>query len=146
MLPIRRSDQVSEGLQNVISKSIEQYKQIKEQMRQANELANPNESPSPVANPNEMPLSDAIASGRFTYAQFDLYKEADTDTEFGRIWVKKEVIDPKTGKKQDWLVVYTSDEDELIRQIANEGLREARAMLSDIGDKVKFIDNQNIEK
>ncbi len=134
---IRRTDQVSKTMQSVIAKSVEQYHQIHKQVKEAQEIV-------PKVPSNQIPLSTAIASGRFAYKGFDLYKEADTDTEFGRIWVKREIVDPKTGERKEWLVVYTSDDQEIIRQIASEALSDLnKRAWHNTGTYVQYYDDNN---
>jgi len=53
-----------------------------------------------------------------------LYKQATDDDDYGKIWIKKTIVDEKTGTAEDWLVVYTTEEDEIIRQVANEKFQE----------------------
>jgi hypothetical protein len=132
---IRRTDQVSKTMQSVISKSIAQYHQVHKQVKQAA----PQET---EITSNQISLPIAIASGRFAYKGFDLYKEADTDSEFGRVWVKKEILDEKTGEKKEWLVVYTSDDQEIVRQLANEALGDLhKKAWHNTGTKVQYYDN-----
>ena len=73
--------------------------------------------------PNKLAFIEAIASGRFTADKFGIYKEADNGADLGKIWVKKHITEAD-GSEADWLVVYTNDEDEIIRQLASEKLRE----------------------
>jgi hypothetical protein len=73
--------------------------------------------------PNKISLLDALASGKFTPDKFGLYKEADKGADLGKIWVKK-TIKEADGTEKDWLVVYTNDEDEIIRQLASATLQE----------------------
>lgn len=78
-------------------------------------------------NVNEILFSTAMMdTKRFAYVGMNLYKEADTSADLGRIWIKKEIVDPKTGNKEDWLVVYTDDDGELVRQIASQHIQGAQ--------------------
>ncbi|MCK9543460.1 MAG: hypothetical protein M0R03_15675 [Novosphingobium sp.] len=179
MIPIRRTDQVSDKFAKVLQKSVEEYNKLREGKLHTESTFQYNRAyiDSKVAdkafgkNPSlhywdsftksssfsdskdndktskefsqyldkvatlqekvtKLPLKKALATKKFSYKEFDLYKEADTDEEFGRIWVRKEVINEKTGEKEEWLVVYTSGDDEMIRQIANEGLKELNKKVS----------------
>ncbi len=75
-----------------------------------------------VPLPNAIALDKALASGRFTPDKFGLFKEADDGTELGRIWIKKRIKEAN-GEEKEWLVVYTNDEDEIIRQLASATLK-----------------------
>lgn len=137
MQVIRRTDSVSATMQKVIQKSVAQYRETTEQLKKA-------ANPAPVVqttNPNQILLKEALKSNRFTYASFNLYKEADTPTEIGRIWVKKEIPNEKTGKMEEWLVVYTNDEEELIRQVASDELK--KQAWYDAGVHVSYYDDMN---
>ena len=79
--------------------------------------------PIEIPLPNKLAFVDALASGRFTADKFGIYKEADKGADLGKIWVKKHITEAD-GSEADWLVVYTNDEDEIIRQLASEKLRE----------------------
>jgi hypothetical protein len=74
--------------------------------------------------PYKIAFAEALTSGRFTADKFGLYKEADTGADLGKIWVKKHIIEAD-GSEADWLVVYTNDEDEIIRQLASAKLQES---------------------
>lgn len=76
---------------------------------------------------SQIPLKEALASGKFSYVEKSIYKEADSDYDYGRIWVKKQFPNEKTGELEDWLVVYTDSEGEIIRQIASQELRKFAA-------------------
>jgi hypothetical protein len=77
-----------------------------------------------VAEVTNIPFNAAIETGQFSYVGMGLYKQASTDTDVGRIWVKKEFENPSTGEREEWLVAYTTDEDEIARQIVNSHLKE----------------------
>jgi len=82
-------------------------------------------------------LKEAMASGNFSYHRMGLYTEADTDRDYGRIWVKEEFENPKTGQKEEWLVVYTNDDDEIIRQVANEKRNSLAKIAADVKEPAK---------
>lgn len=75
-----------------------------------------------VSSSNKIALDEALASGRFTADKFGLFKEADNGADLGRIWVKKRIKEAN-GEEKEWLVVYTNDEDEIIRQLASNTLK-----------------------
>jgi len=73
-------------------------------------------------------LGTAVKSGKFSYKGKGVYKEADTDTNIGRVWIKKEVIDDVTGEKQEWLVAYTNEEEDFARSLATKRLRMPKVL------------------
>jgi hypothetical protein len=70
-------------------------------------------------------FTEAMSTGRFEYKGMDIYKEADTDTELGKIWFKKEYDNPVTGQKETWLCVYTNDDEDMARQVVNSNLQKS---------------------
>jgi hypothetical protein len=82
------------------------------------------EPPIVKSSPDKINFKDAIESKRFSYIGMSLYKGASEDGNIGRIWVKKEIIDPKTGEKQEWLVTYTTDEDDLVYSLASKRMKK----------------------
>jgi hypothetical protein len=75
-------------------------------------------------DPNQISFKEAVASGKFKYQTAGLYKEADTDTNIGRVWFKKQIPNETTGAMEDWLVAYTTDEEDMMRAIANQELKK----------------------
>lgn len=70
-----------------------------------------------ILRQSQVEVRQALASGLFTPLGNGHYKQASIDTkDEGKIWVKKEFTDPKTGAKEEWLVVYGDDKNEFIRQ------------------------------
>lgn len=69
-------------------------------------------------------LAAALAQKRFTSVGLGLYKEADSVAGLGRVWLKETIKNEATGKDEEWLVVYTTDEDEVIKRVADSMLLE----------------------
>lgn len=109
--PIRRTDAVSQNTLNLV--------------RVANEANTQSQKPKVAVIGNKemgrISLAAAIMSKRFTDKGMGVYKEATQD-DIGKIWVKKTFVE--NGKAQDWLVVYTTDEGEIVRQAVLESLQE----------------------
>ena len=110
-IPTRRLDSISDRTSTIIANAMQALRQSEQRKAKAS---------VPTASASEIPLKDALASGKFTYYKHGIYKEADTDKDYGKIWVKKTIKDPITGNQQDWLCVYTDDEDDIVRQTAQE--------------------------
>lgn len=72
----------------------------------------------------KIPLQEAIASKRFIDNGYDIFKEADTETTIGGVWLKKEIIDEKTGEKQEWLVAYTNDDMDVEKRLIESSLKK----------------------
>ncbi len=86
----------------------------------------PDKTTSPAYTPslpNSISLRDALASNKYTDIGMGLYKYTSNDDDYGKIWVKKSILNKDTGKTEEWLVVYTNDEDEIVRQAAMEEWR-----------------------
>lgn len=104
MVPVRRLDVISQNTENILSKinlpqkSVISYYSVPE-------------------SKTRIPFSIAQKNPKFSYIGMDLYREAGLDYDYGKIWRKKEFINPSTGQKESWLVVYTNDEDEIIREV-----------------------------
>jgi len=75
-----------------------------------------------VASTNRIPLTDAKEKGTFSFMGRGVYKEAATPDKLSQVWIKKEITDEKTGEKQEWLVAYTNEEEDLARAIATKKL------------------------
>ena len=108
--PIKRLDAVTENTANILAgvkKTLDSQKQasVKEIVSE---------------DSNRILFKKATSTGSYTDIGMGLYKEADTTKDLGKIWIKKTFKDPVTGSSEDWLVVYTNDEGEIIRQVANE--------------------------
>lgn len=84
------------------------------------------ESTVNISDIDKIQLKAALDTGRFSYVGRDLYKEASTDEDVGRVWIKKEIENPTTGEREEWLVAYTTDEDEIVRQIVNSQLKKEK--------------------
>ena len=72
-------------------------------------------------------LSDDLHLGRVVYSSaaalgfkdvgFGLYALATDDPSIPEVWRKEIVDDPVTGSKTEWLVAYTTDDDDIARQV-----------------------------
>jgi len=58
-----------------------------------------------------------IGKHAFSYQGFDLYSLASDDDTVPTIWKKETVRDPKTGTEMEWLVAYTTDDDEMMQGV-----------------------------
>jgi hypothetical protein len=121
MLEVRRLDQISDNTKQLLQSVNEKLGSMKKTSSQQ-----PTEQQNKKRD-DIVWMKRAMASGNFQYVGNGLYKEADKPTELGKIWIKKQFKDPKTGNMEDWLVVYTNDDDEVIRKVANNVL-QASAM------------------
>lgn len=130
MKPIQRLDAVSQNTQIILAGAMKAL----ESKKQAQQNIQP-QQPT-LASVDRIPLKQASQMKEFSYVGMDLYKEADSKEGIGRIWVRKEEVDPKTGAREEWLVVYTNDDDEIMRQVA--GLH-CQAALSHEADA--FVDH-----
>jgi hypothetical protein len=81
-------------------------------------------------NRERISLKNATASG-FTEMRNGLYKEAYKNVDYGKIWIKKEFVNEKTGEKEEWLVKYTNDDDEVVRHIASSGMNKVASLDTD---------------
>jgi hypothetical protein len=120
--PVRRIDAISDNTQRIIA-SLTSHKIALQQIDSD--------------DTKFIRFNTAIASGRFKYKGMNIYKEADSDTEIGKIWFKKEYENPVTGKKEEWLAVYTDDDDDLARKVASSQLKMANADNLNIIEKAK---------
>jgi hypothetical protein len=111
--PVRRVDAITDNAKGIIA-SLKSRKIALEQTK-------PDET-------KFLRFTEAMSSGRFAYKGMDIYKEADTDTEIGRIWFKKEYDNPVTGQKEAWLCVYTNDDEDISRQIVNGSLQKVSSL------------------
>lgn len=118
MLPIRRLDSVTNNTANILNK-VREGLQSRPQVTQVTE-----------SNPNQILLREASQNKKFSYLGKDLYKEADSDSNIGKVWFTKEIVDPKTGVKESWLVALVDDNDEIIRQVSSQILKEANVKIS----------------
>lgn len=114
-IPTRSFDYMSEQMQKIVANVVKSANQSSSKS---------SETFLNLQDSFQRPFKQSLATGKYSYIGMGLFKEADSPIDLGRIWVKKDIIDPKTGNKEEWLVVYTNDEDELIRQVAREGLKE----------------------
>jgi len=62
-------------------------------------------------------LASSAALG-FRPVGFDLYALSTEDPLLPTVWKKDTVIDPVTGKRTEWLVAYTTDDDDIVRSTA----------------------------
>lgn len=97
-------------------------------------------SPNGVIQPDRILFKEAVASNRFQSQGLGIYKESYKNEDYGKIWVKKTFIDEKTGKQEEWLVVYTNDEEDIIRQVA----MEKTASLNKVADHLE--DEEGMEE
>lgn len=96
----------------------------------------------PIRENDTILLKKAMASGNFTNEGHGIFKEAYKNQDYGRIWVKKTIVNEKTGQKEDWLVKYVDDTDELIRQVASSTLNAMRKVAATKlapGDRVETL-------
>ncbi len=127
-VPVRRLDQVSENtfrlLQNVKA-------ELKERnSNKTNEISSI--QTNSLVSLDGIPYKEAMESKLFEDVGMGLYKTSSLE-EVGKIWVKKQIKNEKTGNLEEWLVVYTNDEDELIRKVAS-------LTLSSAGDVVEGVE------
>jgi len=128
-LPIRNVNTISENTKTII--------EVLLHSKEKQALPKP-PSQSLKATASKIPFNNAIKTGRFESVGMGLWKGGMKEDDYGRIWVKKTFVDEKTGEKQEWLVVYTNDEDEIIRQVASEykGIQKAASYKKANEDKV----------
>ena len=126
--PVRRLDVISKNTSAIITSVSERLAQVKQRA-----AAGP--TAEGLMNGNFWKLAAAVASGKFQYVGKGLYKEANTDTDYGRIWLKKEFKNPETGAMEEWLVAYTTDEDEIVRQLAT-ATKKAALQTTAVGEKM----------
>ena len=134
-----------EGTRNYPTRSLNQISsntlRILENIKPQLEKISSPSSPSPNT-PDRILFKDALQSKKFSSKGMGLWKGGMNKADYGRIWVKKTFIDEKTGEKEEWLVKYTNDDDEIIRQVASEygnTLRKRSSMekrSEEVGDKV----------
>ena len=118
--PIRSFNTISQNTLNIL-------KGVKQQLQASQDSSLTDDTPS---IPGSIKLAEALSLGTFASVGMNMYKGALKNEDYGRIWVRKTIEDPKTGAKEDWLVVYTNDEDEIIRQVASETLQGMRKAAS----------------
>ena len=109
-MPIRNVGTISENTKNIL-----------EALQKQGYTNNTTPPPEPhlITNNNQIPFKKALASGKYTPVGMGLWQSAARE-DYGKIWVKKTIVDEKTGSSQEYLVVYTNDDDEIIRQVASE--------------------------
>ncbi|MFA5398414.1 MAG: DUF5661 family protein [Methanogenium sp.] len=116
-MPIRNVSTISENTKNIL--------EALQKQGYSNNVTPPPE-PYYITNDNQIPFKQALASGKYTPVGMGLWQSAARE-DYGKIWVKKTIVDEKTGAKQEYLVVYTNDDDEIIRQVASEYGRMQKA-------------------
>lgn len=84
----------------------------------------------PIRENDTLLLVEAMKTGNFTDEGLGIYKESYQNQDYGKIWVKKTVINEKTGQKEDWLVKFVDDNEDIIRQVASEHLAGLRKVAS----------------
>jgi len=87
--------------------------------RQLNPITS-NIEPDAIPMDEQIPLKEALKSGNFQSQGMGLYKGSYKNEDYGKIWVRKSILNEKTGEKEDWLVAYEDDDGNLIRQVAME--------------------------
>jgi len=97
MIGIRRSDALSTNAAGIVRRALSQLNGV----------------------PTEIPFLEAMVSKNFADLGLGVYAELQgpAGDDYGKIWVRREMVDPRTGLKRDFLVVQTNDEDEIIRDV-----------------------------
>jgi hypothetical protein len=129
-LPSRNLDTISQNTANILEG-------VKRQLQVQSDI-----SPDAIPVTDEkIEFGEAISSKKFVSYGLGVYKESkQEDGDYGKIWIKKSIMNEKTGKSEDWLVVYTNDNDEIIRQIAMEKTAELESKSWELQDENKHID------
>ena len=97
-VPNRRLDKISINTANILQ-GVEKELQDKGQ---------------PLSTSNKIKLSSVDSS--FKDVGFGLYSQSYKNQDYGKIWVKKDFINEKTGEKESWLVVYEDEDGNIERQ------------------------------
>jgi hypothetical protein len=107
MQPISRQHVMSPTAQAIAKKVLEQLSK------------HPNEEVSvPTANLKSGKIAfSELGNYKFSYQGFDLYSLDSEDTTVPTIWKKETFKDPKTGTEMEWLVAYTTDDDDIARNV-----------------------------
>lgn len=84
------------------------------------------EAAHPKQPPTMIPYHRAISTMVLQPLGVGVFQQLGPGGEdYGKIWVRKQITDPKTGQKQDFLVVYTDDDREIIRQVTSSLEKES---------------------
>lgn len=104
--PIKRHDQMSQATVALIKKVTQQ---LADQALQ--HLAAPT---VPALKDKAIPFESAQQHFKVASQGFDLYTVADlVEGSIPTIWVKKDILNPATGKYEPWLVAYTTDDNDI---------------------------------
>jgi hypothetical protein len=137
-VPNRRGDVVSQNTSNLMAGVNETLTKVKT-AAQSTDVAG-----LEIVGNQFIRLSEALASGLFTDVGKGLFKEANSRDGYGHIWLKKQFKNPDTGAMEEWLVVYTTDEDETVRQLATAA-KQASLQKVAVGEKSeKMPDPKNV--
>lgn len=128
MLPIRRIDAVSANVRALIEAS-------------RHTIPVP---PVETKPEHGLPLKEAVLSNLFTYHGMGVYKEASAD-DLGKIWVKK-TYTGANGQPEDWLVVYTNDDNDIIRQaVSHEMGMQKAASASNVSEVLRLLKDEGVD-
>lgn len=108
----RRHHVMSPAAQDIASKALAQMA-----ADQNADAVSPSVSQDSDLHTGRVAFASAVALG-FKDVGFDLYSIATDDAFVPTIWKKDVVTDPVTGKKTEWLVAYTTDDDDIVRSTA----------------------------